>query len=190
MIEIQTRYQTKLELRQQRALNMFQAFFITSHLLSRSDQTWNLLSFEWLSLMCNSFLLVPVKAVLRYFRSLSLPKKQAEASFQTKWQHGEVLLQESFLCLPVSCPAPGFLIRWPGMQRQNETTQETGCYEGQTDCHGLLQLPFSSEAELTLRRPLGAAACLARGQHKQRGIWALPHYRAQRRHDETSAKVW
>lgn len=87
----------------------FKIFFIVNGLLNLSDQTWNLFSFAWLSLMFNSFLLVPVKAVLRYFRPLSLLKKHAEVPFQTKPRAMcEVLLQGSFICFPDSSPTPGF----------------------------------------------------------------------------------
>lgn len=106
------------------------------------------------SLMCNSFPLTYVKAVLGYFRSLPLPKKQAVAGIlPNQVAHSKVLLRG--VCLP-----PCFLIHvWmPGIQRQNEMTQETGHYEGRTDCNVLFQLLFLSMAEPTLCSPQRAVA--------------------------------
>lgn len=83
-------------------------------------------------LMCNSFLLIHAKAVLGYFRSLPLSKKQAVAGILPNQAiHSKVLLEDCLLLC--------FLIHvWmPGVQRQNEITRETAHYEGRTDCNSL-----------------------------------------------------
>lgn len=70
--------------------------------------------------MCSSFHFIHVKAVLGYFRSLPLPKKQAVAGIlPNQATHSKVLLREDRLPL---C----FLIHvWmPGIERQNKMTQE------------------------------------------------------------------
>lgn len=131
-------------------------------------------------LMCNSFLLIHVEAVLRYFRSLYLPKKRAVAGIlPNQATHRKALLRE--YCLPLF-----FLTHvWmPGIQTQNEMTRETGHYEGRTDCHALFQLLFLSMAKSTLCCPHWAVAHLAHRWQKQRGIWALS-CKAQQRHNKS-----
>lgn len=136
--------------------------------------------------MCNSFLLILVKAVLGYFRSLPLPKKQAVAGIlPNQMTRSKVLLREA--CLPLC-----FLIHvWmPGVQRQNEMTQETGHYEGRTDCNALFQLLFSSSY------PWLSPACAVPMElwhiclvgDKTNGAFGLSPA-AKQGHDETSAKV-